>query len=101
MQTQRRATHLPNRQRQSLQHARHCILALVLALVIISGIALYHPPLAHAAGPPTLTWDSTMIYPGQNNGNPWGPPGENALVHGAGFQVDAGKQTGPGSNPGK
>ncbi len=26
-----------------------------------------------------------MIYAGQNNGNPWGPVGENAIVHGANF----------------
>lgn len=26
-----------------------------------------------------------MIYPGQNNGDPWGPVGENAIVHGANF----------------
>jgi hypothetical protein len=26
-----------------------------------------------------------MIYAGQNNGNPWGPVGENTIVHGANF----------------
>jgi hypothetical protein len=35
-----------------------------------------------------IHWDASMIFAGQNNGNPWGPVGENALVHGENFPPD-------------
>jgi hypothetical protein len=43
-------------------------------------------PRVRAAGlDPVIHWDSSMIYPGQNNGYPWGPVGERATVHGEKF----------------
>lgn len=60
---------------------------LVLALIAMSGLTLVSFPAVQAAASniPLITWDSTMIYPGQNGGNPWGPPGEQAFVHGQNF----------------
>ena len=40
---------------------------------------------SEAVGHGTLTWDSSMVYAGQNNGLPWGPVGETAIVRGSGF----------------
>ncbi len=64
----------------------------LLVIAIIAGIMLsctlwaYAPSQVHAAGDgPIINWDSSMIYPGQNGGNPWGPVGEKAIVHGANF----------------
>src|SRR6185312_9625547 len=63
--------------------------AALLALLAVAGLlsaSVAQSPRALAAGTdPVIHWDSNMIYPGQNNGNPWGPVGENALVHGEKF----------------
>ena len=64
------------------------ILALTLALMIFLGTALSQSPQAHAianASAPVIHWDQSMLFPGQNNNNPWGPVGEAAVVHGTGF----------------
>jgi hypothetical protein len=59
-------------------------LAFLFALPALGLCSLFTAPAAHAAGP-LISWDSTMIYAGQNNGNPEGPVGEHARVHGSGF----------------
>ena len=76
-----------------------CIIAFG-ALLASLGLLLSTPAasLAQAAGlrhdvrhvhagssDPTITWDSSMIFPGQNSGNPWGPVGEHAQVQGSNF----------------
>ncbi len=81
--TSRRAGHRP---------ARH-ILAAVALLPVLALIALSTVPVARAASnSPLISWDSTMIYAGQNNGNPEGPVGEHARVHGSNFGSFAGVQ---------
>src|SRR2546428_3688203 len=61
--------------------------ARIAALLVMMGIvAGYTAPAVYAAGSgPIIHWDSTMIYAGQNNGYPWGPVGENTIVHGEKF----------------
>ena len=60
--------------------------ASTLLLLPLVAFFLYRAPAAHAAGGgPIIHWDSSMIYAGQNNGFPWGPVGENTIVHGANF----------------
>lgn len=65
----------------------------VLVLLVVAGalaICVAHSPRAKAAGSdPIIHWDSSMIYPGQNNGYPWGPVGEQASVHGEKFTASA------------
>lgn len=64
----------------------HYVFALLVMLTALAGAAFYQSPQAHAAtGEPIIHWDHGMIYPNQNKGNPWGPVGETAVVHGAGF----------------
>jgi hypothetical protein len=59
----------------------------LLALGVALGVALplMLAPSARAANPAQIAWDSSMIYSGQNNGNPEGPVGEHAKVHGSNF----------------
>ena len=61
-----------------------CIMSLAI-MMLVSLIA----PAAHAesagGNKPIIHWDASMIYAGQNNGYPWGPVGENTIVHGANF----------------
>lgn len=60
--------------------------AVALLLLPLLAVFLDQVPAALAAGgDPIIHWDSTMIYAGQNNGYPWGPVGENTIVHGANF----------------
>lgn len=62
------------------------VLLTLLTLAGLLSASVFQSPSALAAGTdPVIHWDSNMIYPGQNNGNPWGPVGENALVHGEKF----------------
>lgn len=59
---------------------------LILALMLIAGASFCQFPRAYAGSTgPIIHWDQSMIYAGQNNGNPWGPVGEPAVVHGEGF----------------
>src|SRR5690348_2489403 len=72
-------------------------LALCTLLPILGAVALQAAPTARAAGGCGTTqacihWDGSMIYPGQNNGNPEGPVGEHALVHGEGFLANMSQQ---------
>lgn len=61
-------------------------LLLVLALVGLVAASALQSPRAQAAGSgPIIHWDSSTIYPGQNNGFPWGPVGEIVTVHGEKF----------------
>jgi hypothetical protein len=61
-----------------------CVFALLLLAAMTLSIS--RAPTAHAGGSAAIIhWDSSMIYPGQNNGFPWGPVGEIANVHGANF----------------
>src|SRR6266853_6002043 len=63
--------------------------ASTLLLLPLLVVFLYHTSAAHAGGGgPIIHWDSSMIYAGQNNGYPWGPVGENTIVHGAGFTAN-------------
>jgi len=61
-------------------------------LTTLLGIAVYQTPQAHASNTgkntPIIHWDQSMIYQGQNNGNPEGPVGETAVVHGTGFTAN-------------
>jgi hypothetical protein len=55
-------------------------------------VAMTQAPHAGAAGGDAIVhWDSSMIYPGQNNGNPYGPVGEHAIIHGENFQSYSGQ----------
>ncbi len=60
------------------------VLLILLASLTAAGLRVAH---ANSAGGnmPVIHWDPGMIYAGQNNGNPWGPVGENTIVHGANF----------------
>lgn len=59
---------------------------MTLALASLAIMVMIQAPHVRAAGSePTIHWDSNMIYPGQNNGYPWGPVGELATVHGEKF----------------
>src|SRR5579862_561314 len=71
-------------------------LGMALALFALAGwggVAPQTTPVTHAAaahfssGGPVINWDSSMIYAGQNNGNPEGPVGEQAKVNGSGFSA--------------
>jgi len=62
-------------------------LALLLVALLAVSLPQVHPVQA-AGGNPIIHWDSSMMYPGQNHGYPWGPVGENAIVHGANFPPD-------------
>ncbi len=63
-------------------------LALGLLVILMMG-SVYQSSAARAAGSgPIIHWNSSMIYAGQNNGNPWGPVGENASVNGQNFPVN-------------
>lgn len=65
-------------------------LLLTLAMASLATMALFQSPKVRAAGlDPVIHWDSNMIYPGQNNGYPWGPVGELATVHGDKFTGSA------------
>lgn len=65
------------------------IVAAALICVTLLALATLAAPTAHAGGSaPIIHWDSSMIYAGQNNGNPWGPVGENTIVHGANFPAN-------------
>src|SRR6266571_8653680 len=58
-------------------------------LVMLATVALYWSPSVHAAGSGAIIhWNANMIYAGQNNGNPWGPVGENASVSGQNFPTN-------------
>jgi hypothetical protein len=63
-------------------------LALGLLVMLMMG-NVYQSSAARAAGSgPIIHWNSSMIYAGQNNGNPWGPVGENASVNGQNFPAN-------------
>ncbi len=62
------------------------IITFIALVVMTLGLYVRQAPQTRAAGTgPIINWDSNMIYPGQNNGDPFGPVGENALVHGQNF----------------
>ncbi len=77
----------PTSQPQLWSLHRRLLLSMILTLAVLPCLAFSSSTRTYAATP-TITWDQTMIYPGQNNGNPWGPPGEHVLVHGTNFQAD-------------
>src|SRR5258707_2245145 len=70
---------------------RALVLAVALSVPALALVALRGAPVPQAAGawrPATgacIQWSGGMIYAGQNNGNPEGPVGEHALVHGTKF----------------
>ncbi len=57
----------------------------VSALLWAGALAPAHAATSDVGGHGSLSWDASMIYAGQNNGSPWGPVGETAIVHGNGF----------------
>jgi hypothetical protein len=65
-------------------------IAMFIALaVMLCGLCIRQTPRVHAAGSgPVISWDKSMIYPGENNGDPWGPVGENAIIHGQNFSAN-------------
>jgi hypothetical protein len=83
-------------QRRPPTRAALRLFALAVLLAAL-GILLSMPRLpAAAAAPaapaqrldssdPVIVWDSSMLFPGQNGGNPWGPVGEHARVQGQHF----------------
>lgn len=74
--------------RKELSRTRQLWTSALLLLPLLT-VFLYWAPAAHAGGGgPIIHWDSSMIYAGQNNGYPWGPVGENAIVHGANFSAN-------------
>ena len=87
----RRNVELPVRNRQAIRKGGKvwALLLLPVALLVMVSLSLLTSPTAHAGGSgPIIHWDSSMIYAGQNNGYPWGPVGENAIVHGANFTAN-------------
>lgn len=65
------------------------LLLLPVVLLAMFSLSLLTSPTARAGGSgPIIHWDSSMIYVGQNNGYPWGPVGENTIVHGANFTAN-------------
>src|SRR5437764_876496 len=67
------------------RYTRANVLAVIL-LAVLAAASLHPSAGARAAGNgPIIHWNSSMIYAGQNNGYPWGPVGENAIVNGANF----------------
>lgn len=75
----------------ALLHQPRAMLAISMSagIVLCIGLVMFRSPLVYAAGDgPIIHWDSSMIYGGQNDGNPTGPVGENAIVHGANFLPD-------------
>src|SRR5213593_1026097 len=65
--------------------------SLALGLLLMMMGSVYQSSAARAAGGgPIIHWNSSMIYAGQNNGNPWGPVGENASVNGQNFPPNLG-----------
>lgn len=78
--------HIPSSLRKSA-----CICVLVLTLFTLtwtfSSMFMVQAQAAtlQAAAQGLISWDSSMIYPGQNGNLPWGPVGEAATVHGSGF----------------
>jgi hypothetical protein len=69
------------------------LLLVLVALLPAALASLRSAPLVHAAGnSPLIQWDSTMVIAGQNNGNPEGPVGEHARVHGSNFTSFANQQ---------
>ncbi len=82
----RKHNHPMNRKRRTASHFQAWLLALSMALLTLLSVAFMQVPHARAAGTgPIIHWDQTMIYPGQNNANPWGPVGEFAGVRGEAF----------------
>jgi hypothetical protein len=66
---------------------------LVALLPAFALVSLRSAPTVRAASNGvSIQWDATMIYTGLNNGNPEGPVGEHARVHGSGFTSFAGQQ---------
>ncbi len=76
-----------------------CLVFALGALLGLFGMASLSVPVAQAASQrsashlsgngPAINWDSSMIYSGQNNGNPEGPVGEQSKVNGVGFTPGA------------
>lgn len=64
------------------------VLAWVL-IVLCLLLWLRAAPHVHAGGTGAIiSWDSSMLFPSQNNGNPWGPVGELARVQGQHFAAN-------------
>lgn len=87
----RRNVELLARDRQATRNGEKARALLLLPVVLLAmfSLSLLTSPTAHAGGSgPIIHWDSSMIYVGQNNGYPWGPVGENTIVHGANFTAN-------------
>ena len=76
--------------RRRLMALSRVALPMTFVLACLATLALSQSPPVRAAGlDPVIHWDSNMIYPGQNNGNPWGPVGELTTVHGEKFTASS------------
>lgn len=75
----------------------YCVFFLIsYVIAIIYVFFLFQPAYAvvtDVSSSPTIGWDASMIYAGQNNNLPWGPVGERATVHGNGFPISNSKLT--------
>lgn len=70
---------------------RLAALGVVLSLSV-AALAASGAPAARAAGGDAIVhWDSSMIYAGKNNGYPYGPVGEHAVIHGENFVGNIGQ----------
>src|SRR5689334_8978482 len=65
--------------------------ALAISVAVLTFAAPGAPSARAAGGDAIVHWDSNMIYAGQNNGFPYGPVGEHAIIHGENFDSYAGQ----------
>lgn len=75
----------------------YCTFFLIFCFIVLtcsfSFLQSAYAATTDVSGPPTISWDASMIYAGQNNNLPWGPVGERATVHGNGFPISKSKLT--------
>jgi hypothetical protein len=73
---------------------RHLAVLCVAATLSIATLTFFTSAAPHAraaGGDAIVHWDSSMIYAGHNNGFPYGPVGEHAIIHGENFLGHAGQ----------
>lgn len=74
-----------SRRRKLFARAAACAFVCLAYMILAPSPSLAARAARNGDHMPVIHWDGSMIYPGQNNGDPWGPVGENAIVHGANF----------------
>ncbi len=76
------------RHRASSRFWRHLtvlVATVALGMAALAFSASIAPSARAAGGDAIVHWDSSMIYAGHNNGFPYGPVGEHAIIHGENF----------------